>query len=61
MKNIIITYLLFVVSSYLIVAFIKWELNPELWTQFGRGMYILYIICCIPVVYILQDLIEKNK
>ena len=40
MKQVMIAVLVAVLTSYVMVAFVVWEINPGEWSQPGRAMFV---------------------
>lgn len=42
--KIILKWILWVIITYLLLAFLTWELNPENWHGFVRGVGIMAVV-----------------
>lgn len=60
MKKYIITILLFWVSVYLVLSFIKLELDFQLWTQNERAVYVFILVFVTPLTVLLKKVIDSE-
>ena len=60
MKKIIVSILIFWVFVYLIISFIKWNLNCQLWTQDERAGYVVLVAAISPLIGILIKAIDSE-
>ena len=61
MKKIIVSILIFWVFAYLIISFIKWNLNCQLWTQDERAGYVVLVALISPLIGILINVIYSES
>lgn len=60
MKKYIITILLFWVSVYLVLSFIKLELDFQLWTKNERAVYVFILVFVTPLTVLLKKVIDSE-
>ena len=61
MKKYIKLFLFFIVTSYLIVSFIKWEINPKIWTMNDRGAYVFMLLLLGPLLVMLLKILNDKS